>query len=114
MIHRTLAQLQDMITIENDLPAFRDLEIKGVCIDTRKIISGNLFIPFKGEKADGHKFVEEALKQGAAAALWQKDVPNPPLDLPILIVEDTLVALQELARNYRNQLDLNVIGITWE
>lgn len=112
MIRRTIAQLAKMISIENNVTDLLDIEINGVCIDTRKISSGNLFVPFKGEKADGHLFVEDALKQGASAALWQKDVPNPPTDLPILVVEDTLVALQELARSYRNQLQLNVIGIT--
>lgn len=112
MIQRTLAQLKDMIQIENDITDFQDLSICGVSIDSRKITAGNLFVPFKGERSDGHVFVEDALKQGAAAALWQKDVPNPPVHLPILIVEDTLIALQELARSYRNQLDVKVVGIT--
>src|SRR5690606_21685092 len=43
---------------------------------------------------------------------WQKDVPNPPLHLPIIVVEDTLTALQELARSYRNELNVKVVGIT--
>jgi UDP-N-acetylmuramoyl-tripeptide--D-alanyl-D-alanine ligase len=101
-----------MIQIENDITAFQDISINGVSIDSRNIAKGNLFVPFKGERSDGHRFVEEALKQGAHAALWQKDVPNPPLHLPILIVENTLTALQELARSYRNQLDVKVVGIT--
>lgn len=113
MIQRTIAQLEKMISIENDVSQIRSIEINGVCIDTRKIANGNLFVPFKGEKTDGHQFVEAALNQGAAAALWQKDVPNPPTHLPVIVVEDTLVALQELARSYRNQLsELQVIGIT--
>ena len=86
--------------------------ITGVSIDSRKIENGNLFIPFKGEHSDGHKYVEESIKKGAAAALWQKDVPNPPTHLPILIVDDCLVALQELAREYRKQLPVKVVGIT--
>ncbi|WP_147535919.1 UDP-N-acetylmuramoyl-tripeptide--D-alanyl-D-alanine ligase [Bacillus marasmi] len=113
MIQRTIAQIEKMISIENDVSAIGSIEIQGVCIDTRKITKGNLFVPFKGEKTDGHQYVEAALQQGAAAALWQKDVPNPPLHLPVIVVEDTLVALQELARSYRNQLPkLQVIGIT--
>jgi UDP-N-acetylmuramoyl-tripeptide--D-alanyl-D-alanine ligase len=112
MIKKTLAQLKDMIHIENDVTAFEEVAINGVSIDSRKITPGNLFVPFKGEHSDGHRFVEDALKKGAHAALWQKDVPNPPLHLPILIVEDTLTALQELSRSYRNQLDIHVVGIT--
>lgn len=112
MIKRTLHQIQNMIKVENELTSFQEVSIEGVSIDSRKITPGNLFIPFKGEHSDGHRFVEDALKKGAAAALWQKDVPNPPADLPILVVEDTLLALQELARSYRNELDVKVVGIT--
>ena len=112
MIKRTLQQIQNMIEIKNNISSFQDVTIQGVTIDSRKIQPGNLFIPFKGEHSDGHTYVEAALKSGAAAALWQKDVPNPPANLPILIVEDTLEAIQELARSYRNELDVKVVGIT--
>lgn len=112
MIKRTLQQIQNMIEIKNNISSFQDVTIHGVTIDSRKIQPGNLFIPFKGEHSDGHKYVEAALESGAAAALWQKDVPNPPANLPILIVEDTLEAIQELARSYRNELHVKVVGIT--
>ena len=112
MIKRTLQQIQNMIEIKNNISSFQDVTIQGVTIDSRKIQPGNLFIPFKGEHSDGHNYVEAALKSGAAAALWQKDVPNPPANLPILIVEDTLEAIQELARSYRNEFDVKVVGIT--
>jgi UDP-N-acetylmuramoyl-tripeptide--D-alanyl-D-alanine ligase len=112
MIRRTLKQISDMIPVENEITSFADIEITGVSIDSRKIESGNLFIPFKGENSDGHKYVEDSLKKGASAALWQSDVPNPPTHLPILIVDNCLVALQELAREYRKQLQVKVVGIT--
>jgi UDP-N-acetylmuramoyl-tripeptide--D-alanyl-D-alanine ligase len=112
MIKRTIKQIADMIPVLNDLTSFFEVGITGVSIDTRKIEKGNLFVPFKGEHSDGHKYVVEAIQKGAAAALWQKDVPNPPLDLPVLIVDDCLTALQELARKYREQLAVKVVGIT--
>lgn len=112
MIQRTLSQLTKMIKVENDVSRFSQSEINGVCIDTRKLQKGNLFIPFKGQNVDGHKFVEDAIKNGAGGALWQKDVPNPPTDLPILVVENTEKALQELARSYRSELQIKVVGIT--
>ncbi|PLR95553.1 UDP-N-acetylmuramoyl-tripeptide--D-alanyl-D-alanine ligase [Bacillus sp. T33-2] len=112
MIQRSIKDIAAMIDIENDISKFGNVQITGVSIDSRKIVPGNLFVPFKGEKADGHRFVEEALSKGAAAALWQKDVPNPPLHLPVLVVEETLTALQELARSYISQLNIKVIGIT--
>jgi UDP-N-acetylmuramoyl-tripeptide--D-alanyl-D-alanine ligase len=112
MIKRTIKQLSEMISIQNNIDSFADLMVEGITIDSRKIQKGNLFIPFKGDRADGHKYVVESIEKGAVAALWQKDVPNPPADLPILIVEDCLVALQELARKYRAELDVKVVGIT--
>ena len=81
MIKRTLQQIAVMIGLKND--QFQDVDVKGVTIDSRKIEKGQLFIPFKGENSDGHKYVEQAIENGAAAALWQKDVPNPPVHLPI-------------------------------
>jgi UDP-N-acetylmuramoyl-tripeptide--D-alanyl-D-alanine ligase len=112
VIQKSLAEIAAMIKHENEGSSMKDVSVSGVTIDSRKIEKGNLFIPFKGENVDGHRFVEDAISRGAAAALWQKDVPNPPVHLPILIVEDTLVALQELARNYRQQLTIKVLGIT--
>ena len=87
-------------------------EIAGVSIDSRKVTTDNLFVPLRGEKVDGHRYVEKVRDQGAAASLWQKDVPNPPKNIPIIIVENTEVALQELARAYRQQLNVRVIGVT--
>ena len=112
MIKRSLKQISEMVSAANDITPFADVMIAGVTIDSRKIKAGNLFIPFKGEHADGHKYVVESIRNGAAAALWQKDVPNPPADLPIIIVDDCLVALQELARKYRQELPVKVVGIT--
>ncbi|MFL6556779.1 MAG: UDP-N-acetylmuramoyl-tripeptide--D-alanyl-D-alanine ligase [Bacillus sp. (in: firmicutes)] len=112
MIKRSLKQIAEMVSAQNDISPFADTKITGVSIDSRKIEPGNLFIPFKGEHSDGHIYVEESINKGAAAALWQKDVPNPPVHLPILIVDNCLVALQELARSYRKQLPVKVVGIT--
>ncbi|MDN3019889.1 UDP-N-acetylmuramoyl-tripeptide--D-alanyl-D-alanine ligase [Paenibacillus sp. BSR1-1] len=112
MIKRSLQQVAKMVSAKNDITSFAKTMISGVSIDSRKIGAGNLFVPFKGEHADGHKYVEDAIRKGAAAALWQSDVPNPPAHLPILIVEDCLEALQELARKYRRELAVKVVGIT--
>lgn len=110
MIERTLKQIALMLGIECD--AHLDLNITGVSIDSRKVEAGNLFVPFKGEHVDGHAYVEKAVTNGAAATLWQKDVPNPPKDLPILFVEDTLIALQMIAEKYLQEVSPIVIGIT--
>ncbi|MGZ4160391.1 MAG: UDP-N-acetylmuramoyl-tripeptide--D-alanyl-D-alanine ligase [Neobacillus sp.] len=112
MIKRSLKQISEMISAKNDITPFADIMIEGVSIDSRKIEKDQLFIPFKGEHSDGHIFVEESIRKGAAAALWQSDVPNPPAHLPILIVDNCLEAMQELARKYRKELQVKVVGIT--
>lgn len=89
-----------------------DVVIEGVSIDSRTVKKGDLFIPFRGEQVNGHKYVENAIQQGAVAALWMKDEPNPPQSIPLLFVEDPEFALQEVARAYRNTLTCKVIGIT--
>ncbi|WP_019414602.1 UDP-N-acetylmuramoyl-tripeptide--D-alanyl-D-alanine ligase [Paenisporosarcina sp. TG20] len=86
--------------------------VSGVSINTRTIQPGDLFIPFKGEKVNGHKYVAQAFEKGAAAALWQKDEPNPPLNVPLLFVEDSEKALQQMARAYRKEHQATFIGIT--
>ncbi|OCA80946.1 UDP-N-acetylmuramoyl-tripeptide--D-alanyl-D-alanine ligase [Pseudobacillus wudalianchiensis] len=112
MMRKTIEQIVNIIKVENNVEAFKDRLVEGVVIDSRKAVNGQLFVPFKGENTDGHQYIRQAIKQGAAAALWQKDRPNPPADLPVLVVEDTLKALQQLAKAYREELNVKVIGIT--
>lgn len=112
MIQRTLKQINEMIQVENDLTPFSDVLITGVSIDSRKVEKGNLFIPLKGEHSDGHQFVKNAIENGASASLWSKNIPNPPENIPIIIVDDTLTALQQLAKSYRKQLKTKIVGIT--
>ncbi|MFP3121450.1 UDP-N-acetylmuramoyl-tripeptide--D-alanyl-D-alanine ligase [Ectobacillus funiculus] len=112
MIGRSLSQVQQMVN-GNGLDAkWEDVRIQGVSIDSRKISGGNLYIPIQGERFDGHAFAQSSLENGAAALLWQQDVQNPPDNVPVIFVDDTLVALQQLARSYRDQLDVKIIGVT--
>ncbi|NCU17537.1 UDP-N-acetylmuramoyl-tripeptide--D-alanyl-D-alanine ligase [Pallidibacillus pasinlerensis] len=112
MIKRTLEQISEMITGAKFELQFANKVVTGVSINTREIQSGNLFVPLKGENRDGHEFVHDAFKQGASVTLWQKDVPNPPQDVPIIFVDDTLEALQQLAGKYREQLPIKVVAVT--
>ncbi len=90
------------------------VRIAGVSTDTRSIQPGQLFVPLVGENFDGHNYVAQALRQGAAAALWEtkREVPQELADAPLLFVRDTLKALQQLATSYREELYVRVIGIT--
>ncbi|SFE10039.1 UDP-N-acetylmuramoyl-tripeptide--D-alanyl-D-alanine ligase [Paenibacillus algorifonticola] len=114
MIRRTLEQIGGMCKAEWN-PAASAVAITGAGTDSRKITAGQLFVPLVGDKFDGHDYVAQALKDGAAAALWQRGHAIPPelADAPLLLVDDTLAALQALASVYRTELaGLRVVGIT--
>ncbi|MER1958056.1 MAG: UDP-N-acetylmuramoyl-tripeptide--D-alanyl-D-alanine ligase [Solibacillus sp.] len=107
---KNLQQLADWLHIDNQ--AFPETLVTGVSIDTRTIQQGDLFIPFRGEAVNGHRFVEQAFEKGAAAALWMNDEPNPPQHIPLIFVDDPEMALQEMAKAYRNEHKATFIGIT--
>jgi len=107
---RTLKEIANWLNIE--CPGYSETIVTGVSIDTRTISKGDLFIPFRGEAVNGHKYVEQAFEKGAAATLWLKDEPNPPKDKPVLLVEDAEVALQQMARAYRQKHQAKFIGVT--
>ncbi|MDM5153057.1 UDP-N-acetylmuramoyl-tripeptide--D-alanyl-D-alanine ligase [Bacillus sp. DX1.1] len=112
MMKRTLKQVEQMTGGTGLVEEYVHTVVQGVSIDTRKIEQGNLYIPIQGDRFDGHSFVDKAIENGAAATFWKKDVPNPPAHLPVIFVEDTLEALQTLAKSYRDQLDVKVVGVT--
>lgn len=86
-----------------------DMDVTGVVIDTRKLQPGDLFVAVKGERVDGHDFLGEAMARGAVAALVTRKVESP---LPQVLVDDTMLALGDLASAVRAQSDVRVIGIT--
>ncbi|MBY0062737.1 MULTISPECIES: UDP-N-acetylmuramoyl-tripeptide--D-alanyl-D-alanine ligase [Priestia] len=112
MIKRTLKQLAAMIPGSVFHSGNEAAVIEGVSIDTRTIQQGNLYIPIKGERFNGHTFVDKAIENGSVATLWNKDEENPPTDISVILVDDTLEALQQLAKSYRHELDIKVVGIT--
>lgn len=112
MIKRTLEEVQLMAKGTGLKEEYKDILIEGVSTDSRTIKEGQLFVPLIGERFDGHKFIQQAIEKGAKASLWSKDKPLPEIDFPFILVEDTLTALHQLAKEYRSQLNIKVIGIT--
>ncbi len=90
------------------------LTINNVEFDSRKASEGTLFVPLTGGNTDGHSYVQTAIDQGAVACLWQQDHEQeaPKNQIEVIYVEDTLLALQELAHYYRHLIDPIVIGVT--
>jgi len=86
---------------------------QGYSIDSRTIQAGEVFFAVKGERLDGHDFVEQALIRGAIAAVVQRDeLARYPKPAGLLAVEDTLIALQTLATVVRKIWGKTAIGIT--
>lgn len=82
--------------------------VKSVVIDSRKIEVDSLFIAIKGERADGHDYVREVLQKGALGAIVSKASGLPGT----IVVQDTLIALQDLAREVRIRSGIKVVAIT--
>jgi UDP-N-acetylmuramoyl-tripeptide--D-alanyl-D-alanine ligase len=86
-----------------------DAVIGDVCTDSRRIEPGQLFVALVGERHDGHDHVAAAARSGAVAALVARALP---VDIPQVVVDDTLLALGRLAAGRRGQLTAKVVGIT--
>ncbi|MGD1901561.1 MAG: UDP-N-acetylmuramoyl-tripeptide--D-alanyl-D-alanine ligase [Geitlerinemataceae cyanobacterium] len=82
-----------------------------VTTDSRDVKPGDIFVALRGERFDGHRFVETAIEQGAIVAIVDTLVESSQ-PLPQLVVEDTLAAYQAIARWWRDELGTTVIGIT--
>ncbi|MEG1644688.1 MAG: UDP-N-acetylmuramoyl-tripeptide--D-alanyl-D-alanine ligase [Alistipes sp.] len=85
-----------------------------VVTDTRKIEPDSLFFALKGETFDGNHFAIEALKQGAAFAIIDDPAvkeAHPEVGDQLILVDDALVALQDLAREHRLELAIPILGI---
>ena len=88
-----------------------DVRFYGVSTDSRSIGHGELFVALRGERFDGHDFLEAAAARGAAAAMVDRDYQGP-YPLPVIIVHDSKRALGELARHWRSRFAPVLIAIT--
>ncbi|HEV7389367.1 MAG TPA: UDP-N-acetylmuramoyl-tripeptide--D-alanyl-D-alanine ligase [Gemmatimonadaceae bacterium] len=85
--------------------------LSGVTTDTRKIGKGNLFVALKGERFDGHDYLSDAVRDGAAAVVVSRAPKLNTLDVPVFEVHDTLIALGSLASYWRRAWGKTVIGV---
>ncbi len=97
-----------------------DQPVAAVCTDSRVLQAGSLFVPLVGERFDGHRFLAAALEQGAAAAVVQRNRVDPAEaeslaraeGAALWLVDDSLLAYQELARCWRRLLPVPVVAVT--
>jgi UDP-N-acetylmuramoyl-tripeptide--D-alanyl-D-alanine ligase len=86
------------------------LKSSGVSIDTRKISEKSLFVAIKGERFDANTFASEALEKGASHVIIDNEAYY--IDERTILVQDSLIALQELAKFHRNYLKLPIVALT--
>ncbi|MGO4924034.1 UDP-N-acetylmuramoyl-tripeptide--D-alanyl-D-alanine ligase [Ligilactobacillus ruminis] len=105
-----LSEVARALGIESE-DQYDQITITSVSFDSRSLEQGALFVPLIASN-DGHEFVEAAKQNGACAALWQKDHENRPQGIPLLIVDDTLEALQKIGKYYLQKINPKVVAIT--
>ncbi|MCY3567329.1 MAG: UDP-N-acetylmuramoyl-tripeptide--D-alanyl-D-alanine ligase [Chloroflexi bacterium] len=105
---RDLGDLLESLLHER--PQLDDAPFSEIVIDSREAVPGSLFVALRGERMDGHRFVDDALARGAAAALVSvaSGLSGPRL----FVVDDPLTALQQAGRDWRARVDAQVVGIT--
>src|SRR5262249_47040651 len=89
-----------------------DAAINRVCTDSRQVQQGDLFVAIKGERFDGHQFLQEVTRKGAKALMVERDkAPSVATGCPVVVVPNTRVALGQLGTRYRQDFDLPFVAV---
>jgi UDP-N-acetylmuramoyl-L-alanyl-D-glutamate--2,6-diaminopimelate ligase len=101
-----------LANVSTTVPPLDSIEIGGISIDSRKAREKDLFVALRGERADGHAFLAQAARAGAAAALVEREISSPPI--PAVRVDSTAAALPAVAANFHKDPSarLTVVGVT--
>lgn len=90
--------------------ALKQNTITSVERDSRAIKEGSLFLAIKGERVDGHDFIEKCYDAGAVCAICEKAPKN--CSKPYILVDSTLEAVKKIAKAYRNKFDIPIVGVS--
>ena len=90
--------------------ALKGSAITSVERDSRQVKDGSLFLAIKGERVDGHDFIEKCYEKGALCAICERAPSNPTK--PYILVGSTLEAVKQIAKAYRNKFDIPVVGVS--
>lgn len=89
-----------------------DLPVENICTDSKQVKTGDLFVAIKGERFDGHDFVNEvAAKNVTGILIERKKAPSTLPDCPVLLVDDSRAALGKIAAAYRSEFHLPVFAV---
>lgn len=95
--------------IEGALPS----AFTGAAIDSRLVQPGNLFFALRGERTHGARFVNDAVARGATAAVVEADAfPNDAVGCPLVVVDSSVRAIQQIGRAHRLTLRTTIVGVT--
>ncbi|MGY8990964.1 MAG: Mur ligase domain-containing protein, partial [Rhodospirillales bacterium] len=89
-----------------------DWQAAGVSIDSRSIKTGDLFVALQGPNHDGHDYIESALKRDAAATMVHAKPGTVASNAPVLVVKDTMTALESLGAASRKRTAAKIIAVT--
>ena len=98
------------MTIEQLYDIFKQHPV--VTTDTRNCPEGSIFFALKGETFDGNQFAKKALENGCAYAIVDNPACADPSDTRIILVDDSLQTLQQLARHHRRTIGTRIVGVT--
>lgn len=90
-------------------PQYANKTITAITTDSRRAADNTLFIPLKGERADGHDFILQTFQSGAVCSLSEKEIDT---ENPVIMVESCYQAIKDIAEYYRSLFNIPVIGIT--
>lgn len=108
MTKYSLSQIAYLLNV----PCTENRPVTGVCADSRILNNGELFFALPGGRVDGHQFLEQVAAKGASGAVVSRSANIPQLNIPLLVVEDPLNALQTLAKNLLAVNQPKIIGVT--
>jgi UDP-N-acetylmuramoyl-L-alanyl-D-glutamate--2,6-diaminopimelate ligase len=112
----TLGELVAVLQTQDAVPAaWRDREVSAVVQDSRQAVPGSLFVAVRGFHSDGHRFIPQAVRQGAVAVVAEAAAgPSPSIAVPVIRVADSRAALARLAAAFYGHPSrrLALVGIT--
>jgi UDP-N-acetylmuramoyl-tripeptide--D-alanyl-D-alanine ligase len=119
MLTTSAARLAE-VTIGQIVSGSPDAMVNGVCTDSRSVHAGSVYVAFRGERADGHAYLADAVRAGARALVvtrWDDEVAAAVevagrRDVTVVQVDDATRAVSALARYHRSRLSCPVVGIT--
>ena len=118
MEHMTLPDIAKAVSgeikIAGNIPDIETKEASSVVIDSRLVEQDGIFVAVKGEKTDGHSYIDSVIEKGALGVICEKlpdSFNTPEAKGAFIVVENTLKALKDLAAYYRKQVKAKIVGI---